>query len=318
MTDVAITDRTVKTRQRPGSQRRGLAPLELVLGLPLLLMVMALAIYVGNAASWKLRAANVARDTVWNTRWPRSGATPQPMNWPAAGMQSAAAAGNVQVLYNGSIDQPVARGPMLGQTQVNRDLLDPTRGLVQGNSSIQRPAPLMSSLGNFSYNLNDQIIDNGWQYQQMGMASNVQRREPIIYNLAQPDPSLAQAYQQAATAILTAPFQPQLAPLDKDPDILAFYGSYHDFHPQLGGFCSLDTKTIQQQYVQPLILRIQGNKNPPVPSVAKVMAQFFLNMYRTEQQLLQAGGGLDPQQQAQLAQLGTYIAQLNAFIGQIQ
>jgi hypothetical protein len=293
--------------------RRGLAPLELVLGLPILLMIMALAIYVGNAASWKLRAANVARDTVWNTRWPRSGASPWPVGWPNAGMLSSAGAGNLQVLYDGALDQPVVRGPMLGQTQVNRNLLDPTRGLQQGNSSIQRPSPLMPKLGNFSFNLNDQILDNGWQYQQFGMSSNVQRREPIIYNLAQADPSLVQAYTQAATAIISAPFQPQLAPLDKDADILAFYGSYHDFHPALGGFCSLDKQTVQA-LVQNLVLRIQGQKQPPVSSVAKVMAQFFLQMYKTEQQVLQAEGGNG----AQLAQLGTYISQLNTFIGQIQ
>jgi hypothetical protein len=302
------------TIRRRSHARRGLAPLELVLGLPLLLMIMALAIYVGNMASWKLRAANVARDTIWNTRWPRSGASPWPVNWPNAGMLSAAGAGNLQVMYNASLDQPVVRGPMLGQTQVNRNLLDPTVGLEQGNSSIQRPAPLMSSLGNFSFNLQDQILDNGWQYQQMGMASNVQRREPIIYNLAQPDPSLAQAYQQAATAIISAPFQPQLAPLDKDPDILAFYGSYHDFHPALGGFCTLNTQTVQTQYVQPLIDRIQGKKMPPVASVAKVMTQFFLQMYKAEQQALQGQAGA----QAQLGQIGNYINQLNAFLGQIQ
>jgi hypothetical protein len=228
-------------------------------------------------------------------------------------MLGAAGAGNLQVLYNGSLDQPVVRGPMLGQTQVNRNLLDPTRGLQQGNSSIQRPAPLMPKLGNFSFNLTDQILDNGWQYQQFGMGSNVQRREPIIYNLAQASPSLVQAYTQATTAIISAPFQPQLAPLDKDQEIFAFYGSFHDFHPALGGFCTLDKQTVQA-LVQNLVLRIQGQKQPPVASVAKVMAQFFLQMYKTEQQALQAQGG----NQAQLGQLGTYIGQLNAFIGQIQ
>ncbi len=297
--------------------RRGLAPLELVLGLPLLLMVMALAIYVGNAASWKLRAANVARDTVWNTRWPRGGQTPWPVGWPNAGGLSAAGAGNVQVLYNASIDQPVVRGPMLGQTQVNRNLLDPTRGLQQGNSSIQRPAPLLSSLGNFSFNLQDQILDDGFQYQRMGMSSNVQRREPIIYNLAQASPSLVQQYIQAVTAIISAPFQPQLAPLDKDPDILAFYGSYHDFHPPLGGFCTLDNQTVQA-LVQQLVLRIQGQKQPPVHGVPWTMANFFLQMYKAEQQALQ---NLPPDQQAgaqaQIAQLGTYIGQLNSFIGTV-
>ncbi len=301
--------------------RRGLAPLELVLALPLLLMIMALAVYVGNMASWKLRALNVARDSAWNARWPRSGTTPWPMGWPQTASRNVAAAGNLQVLYDAGLDQPVVRGPMLGQTQVYRNLLDPTQGLVQGTSSIQRPAPMLPKLGNFSFNLNDQIIDNGFQYQQLGMVSNVQRREPIIYNLAQPDPSLAQAYSQAVEAIISAPFQSQLATLDKDPDILAFYGSYHDFHPRLQNFCTINKQTVQP-LVQNLILRIQGQKMPPIPSVAKVMAQFFLQMYKAEQQVLQQGMGASQQQlaaaQANAAQLGNYINQLNAFIGQIQ
>ncbi len=270
---------------------------------------MALAVYVGNMASWKLRAANVARDTVWNARWPRSGVTPWPVGWPMSASRSVNPAGTLQVLYDAALDQPVVRGPMLGQTQVNRNLLDPTQVLIQGNSQIQRPAPMLPKLGNFSFQLYDQILDNGWQYQQLGMFSNVQRREPIIYVLAQPDPSLAQAYTQAVEAIISAPFQPQLATLDKDPDILAFYGSYHDFHPQLQGFCTINKQTVQP-LVQNLILRIQGQKMPPVPSVAKVMAQFFLQMYKAEQQT--AAG------QANAAQLGNYINQLTAFIGQIQ
>jgi hypothetical protein len=301
------------TSTRVRHLRRGLAPLELVLALPMLLMIMALAIYVGNAASWKLRAANVARDTVWNTRWPRWGASPWPVGWPAAGQLSAAGAGNAQVLYDPQLDQVVVRGPMIGQTVVNRNLLDPTRGLQQGNSAIQRPPPLMSSLGNFSYNLRDQILDDGWQYQRMGMGSNVQRREPIIYQLAQANPSYLQQYTQAVMAIINAPFQPQLQVLDIDPEILAVYGSYHDFHPRLLGFCSLDKQTVQK-LVDNLVLRIQGQKKPPVDGVPSTMTKFFLQMYKFEQAQLQAAGGAN---QAQLGQIAAFIGELNAFLGQL-
>jgi hypothetical protein len=305
-----------RTIRRNCPPRAGLAPLELVLSLPLLLFVMALAINFGNAASWKVRAANVARDAVWSSRWPRSGTTPWPVGWPYSASRSTAAAGNVSVLYNASIDLPVVRGPMLGQTQVNRNLLDPTRGLQQGTSTIQQNLPLMQSLGNISYNLQDQLLDDGWQYQRMGMASNTQRREPIIYNLAQADPSLVQQYIQAVSAIYYAPFKPQLNPLDQDAEIYSVYGSYRDFHPRLGGFCSLNTQLVQQQYVQPLIDRIQGKKNPKVQGVPETMTRFFIGMYKYEKQLLQSQG--NPALQSQIAQLDTYIGQLNAFLGQIQ
>jgi hypothetical protein len=301
-----------------------LAALELVLGLPILLLLMALAIDYGNAASWKIRAANVARDAAWSSRWPRSGATPWPVNWPNSAARGSAGAGNLQVLYDGSLDQPVVRGPMLGQTQVQRDLLDPTRGLLQGTSDIQRTPPLMPTWTKFKFDLRQELLDDGFQYLRMGMSSNVQRREPIIYNLAQASPSLVQAYIQAVSAIYYAAFWPQLAPLDRDADIQAFYGSAHDFHPYLGSFCSLDTQMVHTTYVLPLVDRIQSKTGPPkIPGVPEVMTRFFLNMYTAEKQLLQAQlAALPPNQQAaaqaQIQQCDTYIGQLNAFLGQLQ
>ena len=66
-----------------GSRRRGLAPLELVLSLPILLMVMALMINFGTVACWKVRGLGVSRQCVWGNRWPRSTANfPQPVFWP--------------------------------------------------------------------------------------------------------------------------------------------------------------------------------------------------------------------------------------------
>ena len=65
-------------------KRSGLAPLELVLALPLLLMVMALMVGIGVAATWKVRAQVTARNAAWSHRWPRSGgANPRPVEWPA-------------------------------------------------------------------------------------------------------------------------------------------------------------------------------------------------------------------------------------------
>ena len=54
--------------------RRGLAMLELVMALPMLLFVMALIIGYGTASAWKVREHSVSRLAVWETRWPRSGA----------------------------------------------------------------------------------------------------------------------------------------------------------------------------------------------------------------------------------------------------
>ena len=49
--------------------RRGLAPLELVLALPILLFVMALIVCYGTISAWKVREHSVARLAAWETRW---------------------------------------------------------------------------------------------------------------------------------------------------------------------------------------------------------------------------------------------------------
>ena len=54
---------------------RALAPLEMVLSLPILLFIMAVIINFGTLASWKVRGLSAARHAVWSSRWPRSRST---------------------------------------------------------------------------------------------------------------------------------------------------------------------------------------------------------------------------------------------------
>ena len=60
--------RQQRTSCRTPIRRRGLAPLELVLCLPVLLMTMALMVSFGAAATWKVRALNGARQGIWRDR----------------------------------------------------------------------------------------------------------------------------------------------------------------------------------------------------------------------------------------------------------
>ena len=95
--------------------RRGLAMLELVLALPILLFIMALIINYGTIAAWKVREHSVARLAVWETRWPRSGATdPRPSYWPAAASMESSDQGTVAGMDDSRVDLPVARGPLPG------------------------------------------------------------------------------------------------------------------------------------------------------------------------------------------------------------
>ena len=69
---------SARRRRRPG-----LAPLELVIALPVLLFVTAAIINLGNAALWRVRGEVVSRDVVWRSRRPRSGIWESPPpTWP--------------------------------------------------------------------------------------------------------------------------------------------------------------------------------------------------------------------------------------------
>ncbi len=203
--------------------RRGLAMLELVLALPILLFIMALIYNAGVISAWKVRENGVARLAVWESRWPRSGPT-RPSYWPATATMEASDQGNVAAMDDSRVDLPVARGPLQGAT-VNSELLDPTRGLREGLAEMKRRCAYLPKMGEYPLNAQTWLIDDKWQYQtpKMGMGNNWLRRIPVIYYpLAAASRSLVNAYTQAVMAVESAPFRPQLAPLDSDPDFIYY------------------------------------------------------------------------------------------------
>jgi hypothetical protein len=156
-------------------QRRGLAPLEFVLALPVLLFVMALFINAGTSAAWKVRAQGAARDAIWRTRWPREESVPkpQPASWPQSADLDRTTVATVRQLDDPNLDLPVARGEVIGNARVNRDLLDPTVGGVRGEASIERERPLLPDIGgNMEYDLDHPLIDGAWTYDKTNLSSD--------------------------------------------------------------------------------------------------------------------------------------------------
>jgi hypothetical protein len=305
--------------------RRGLAPLELVLSLPLLLFVMALMINYGTAASWKVRALMVARNQAWSARWPRAGAQAQPANWPLTATRGNQQGAAVTVLADPSIDLPVARGPKIGQTTVNRNVLDPTRGLLVGTSHIQLPMPLLANMTRpILFNLTQPLLDDGFEIRtstmnqpgpQGGQSNNGSRRETILYQFAQASNNLIQTYVNSVTAIWFSPIQNQLAVLDQDQELAAYYGSLQDFHPRLRRFCGLNVQAVHKNDVLPLIDRIKGRKKPHVAGVPERMARSFVGMYQGEIKQLQAAN--DPALQPQIKALQATVQTLQKFIASL-
>ncbi|HVW01119.1 MAG TPA: TadE family protein, partial [Planctomycetaceae bacterium] len=257
------TARHIETRA--GRGRRGLAPLELVLSLPVLLFTMALMINIGVVACWKVRAATAARQGIWRNRsgW-NAGGDPNPPEWPAPATLGSTGAANLTSVAGPwnqpAIAHPFARGPVItapggGNAYIqvrNKRYLEMSEKTSQGTSHIQRSLPLlqtyMRNQGSYNLDVQHPLVDSRWQFQSMGFGWNHQRRSKGWYNFeSEPDWASQQARYLAADQKITSnPQQQFLVPLDRDPDFLQYTGNYPDFYPKPGG-CQIDPNIVQQQ-----------------------------------------------------------------------
>ncbi|MFG0335491.1 MAG: hypothetical protein ACF8TS_19195, partial [Maioricimonas sp. JB049] len=171
-------------------RRAGLAPLELVLSLPLLLMLMALMIIIGTAGAWKIRTDANSRQAVFRAMWPRSGANdPKPSNYFPPSTRLAWTSASPSPLGSDPFaDYEVVRGPAIGNPlngsilEVILPTLDITLGLRTGTASIDHELPLWPRLDRRNNFVRDTQIfaGNQWQHNQMGFR-NEARRIPVTY-----------------------------------------------------------------------------------------------------------------------------------------
>lgn len=271
------------------TSRRGLAPLELVLWLPLLMFVMALMVIIGNAVVWKVRTATVSRHALWRARPMRTAdVDPPPATWPRE-RTSMAVIQDADLLPVAAAqpNDAVAHGP-LGPFGV-RPILDIGQRKLAGDAELARIYPMLARMGEYRFDVEHPMLVGQLRYWEIPLPGreepvlrsyywelkyrrNTQRRILYIYELPKAPSGLSQAFSDAVRSVLNAPFRGDLDPLDRDPEVFAFYGDYIDFHPEIGRFSSLDEEEVYRDYVEPLIDRIEG--------LPAQMTQFFLNMYR--------------------------------------
>lgn len=305
------------------SRRSGLAPLELVLVLPMFMMILAMMIIVGTAGAWKVRTLTNSRQAIARAVWPRNGSgDPNPVGWrdPSARMQFREASPS-PFANDPFRDYYVVRGPRVAAPggmyalEVQQDTLDITQGLHEGFASIDRPLPLWRQLPyRNSYQRDTQMFSGDqWQHGTMGMSTNQWRRIYLTYryDLADPPEAAAAASRMrtALNAILTNPGRSTLNILDRDDELRTWYGDPYDnaqdrydwpsepasVYPPTNMTCSLDLRPEVDSQVR----RIQR--------VPRRLAQKFLQMY--QEQL----GALPPNSPAAGA-IQQKIDQLNAFL----
>lgn len=317
------------------SLRTGLAPLEFVLVIPLLLFVMALMINYGTVAGWRVRTLGMSRHAAWQSRHPRSmSRSPRPAYWPASANVGSGGAADAPSLDFPAVDLPVVRGPTVGDFGVRSERLDPSRGFRRGSASLDRDFPLLPSMGPYHVRSSDELVENLWDFHRTGQAHNFERRTISLYLLPTAPAVFSQNYVQAALAILYMPLRQSLLPLDRDDEFIGYAmrfqwgGGAPDFHPRVRRFCSLDW-SVASSNVEDTLDHIYGRKANPggggrIPSLPERMASSFIGLYERVIQELQAQMNMTPPPapisaiQAEISDLQQKIDILDAFRAGLQ
>ena len=236
------------SRTRP---RAGLATLELVLSLPIMLFVMALIVNFGNVATWKIRAQSNTRYAAWRSLQDRTGhLDPNPVSWPQpatlsnSGGQSLA---DVDQIWNQrpKLITPVTRGPVITDPNQGRSIQVPGRFTMHdtvsvGKGHVQRRLPMLRGIlsndGRYGFTERQSLLDNRWDYRHLSMpanpadrrnvrgdSGNMRRRAKRWYRL---DPVFfaeisaeVQQLVQADAQLKSNPTRFDLDPLDRDNEL---------------------------------------------------------------------------------------------------
>ena len=318
---------TLVNHQRSAKrQRSGLAPLELVLALPLLLSVMALIVNFGHVATWKIRGATNSRLAMWRHRpmW-NADSDPKPMSWwpqgARMGVGGASRISQVDPIWNqAAIAQAWIKGPIFSAGRgylVLRDkrFNEMSEGVAQGTSSISQRYPFLPVMGSMSLNTNHSLLDSAWQFHTMGYNFNENRRANGWWQL-EDNPEWAQEKQallDADARIMNNPQRELMRPLDRDLDLIS--GGYqYDFYARHSPVANNDPQAVRQTTIindGGLLDRIKGNQAFNTDGVCERMAKSYLRMYQDQLAIAQA---MMPPPQAQIDQLQQWIMELQSFV----
>ncbi|REJ89742.1 MAG: hypothetical protein DWQ34_18530 [Planctomycetota bacterium] len=293
----------MRPRGQAGSDRAGLAPLELVLSVPMLMMILSMMIIVGTAGSWKLRTLANSRQAAARSIWPRDGENdPYPDSWwPASASMNFRSASPSPVEIDPFAQHYVVRGPIVpspggGQPlRVIDDTLDMTLGLEAGFAEVDRDLPLWKQLPHRNHYSRDTLFFSGeqWQHGSMGISNNTRRMLVTYeYDLARYDPAATQQMMAAANALVSNPMRQTMFILDRDDELRTWYSDpytpYSDdrydwlsFYPPVARGCDLDLRprvdvlisaveNVPRQIAQRFrrMYEEQLNQNPPPPNAS--------------------------------------------------
>lgn len=317
---------SLSRRARP---RAGLAPLELVISLPLLLTVMALIVNFSHAATWKIRSATSARLAMWRHRpmWSADN-DPKPVNFWAPGSSLGVGGGTrisqVDAAWDHSrIAQGWIKGPVFvagdGYLAVRDNRVNEmAEGVSIGRAEMSLQYPFIPAMGFMGMRAQNELLDSVWQFHTMGYGWNEARRAKGWWQIEDSADwaSEKSEFLNADSRMVNNPQRELMRPLDRDLDLMAFFGPDNprsDFYTVAPYFCVDDPLQIQQLINEPggFLDRIRGVKGRGARGVNERMARSYLEMYQAELAMLEAQENPPAQR---IAQLKAWIKELTDFI----
>ncbi len=271
-------------------ERRGVAPVEMTLVLPVLMLMMAVIIAFGFNACWKIRTEIVSRDVVWRDRHPHKGhwsanqfvRNPE---FPAAREGQALADGSgrtEQAYWQVSRDRDlvafdddevtkaaIIRGP-LRNINVNSELLNYSRGVELGTARILRKPNILPKLGQVDFESRHSNLGDSFQFAIMLLSDWVfigwnepTRRIPYIYETELDYVNGLPAYLNAIAQVEAVRI-PLCLTIDEEALYYEEFQHYSDRHPRVQTFTSTDRQFVLDNYVngdRGVKLRITGGEN---------------------------------------------------------
>lgn len=288
-------------------RRQGLAPLELTLALPMLVIMMALMIDFGVVGAWKVRTQTNARYAAWRTVNARTGEhNPTPPYWSASApltTQTGPDLDDAATLWNSQQDLlcPCVRGNQLSAPSAPNTVnvpgrLDVDGFVLQGNAQLERPLPLLRSAvrgGQFRFNLTQDIFDNQWQFYSLGIPWNNHLRALTWWDIEHSDlaardgaiDSNLRNLEQGSMQLQSSPQRQDLYPLDNDDEHIRYYGwPAPDFYPRLSRACMSEPEQVYASLVSRLDLDGQPNPRSLLGRIDRLpcdMSRRFTGMYRS-------------------------------------
>jgi hypothetical protein len=143
-----------RRRQIGQNRRRGLAPVELVLALPVWMLLASAMVIVGNLGAWKIRGHVAVREAAVRSQWPRTrGTEANSTEWNRRSsimhVRPASNPGTTDPLSG----HPVIRGPQIGAPgfsaviSVDGEVMKTQSEAVAGEAFLNEPPAVWSKSG---------------------------------------------------------------------------------------------------------------------------------------------------------------------------